>query len=170
MSDVEDGDDVGVVEAGGGLGLVQKALEAGASRAHGAGVEHLEGDGAVEVDVDGLVDDAHAAGAEFADDAVAGESSAGLEAAAAGSDAARADQALDEGEAFEGFAEVFLEVGGEAGDELVEVGGLGLLEEGEVVSTASPRSSSGLAASRSAGCCDMGPLPFCERVKRATWR
>ena len=83
--------------------------------------------------MDGFVDDAHAAGAEFADDAVAGEAAAGLEAAAAGPDAAGADESLDERESFERFAEVGSDGFGVAGDELFEVRWLGLFEQREVV-------------------------------------
>lgn len=69
LLDRVDGDDVGVVERGDGLGL---ALEALAALAVGAdrGWEHLEGDAAVEVRILGRVDLAHAAVAEGARDPV----------------------------------------------------------------------------------------------------
>ena len=72
LVDVEDLDDVGVLELGDGLGLGQEpggGLGAGVL----AGQDHLQGDGAVESDLAGLVDDAHAAAAEFAQDLVARE-------------------------------------------------------------------------------------------------
>ena len=72
LADVEDLDDVGVLELGDGLGLGQEAgggLGAGVR----AGQDHLQGDDAVEPDLAGLVDDAHAAAAQLAHDLVAGD-------------------------------------------------------------------------------------------------
>ena len=76
LVDVEDLDDVGVLELGDGLGLGQEpggGLGAGVL----AGQDHLQGDGAVEPDLAGLVDHAHAAAAELAQDLVAGERGVG---------------------------------------------------------------------------------------------
>ena len=67
LGDVVDGDDVGVVERRGRLGLLHEtplALRVG----HLVGGEDLDGDEAVEVGVAGLVDDAHAAFAELLED------------------------------------------------------------------------------------------------------
>ena len=76
LADVVDLDDVGVLEPGDGLGLGEEAgggLGAGVR----AGQDHLQGDGAVEPDLAGLVDDAHAAAAQLAQDLVAGERGVG---------------------------------------------------------------------------------------------
>ncbi len=69
LAEVEHADGVGVVQAAGGLGL---ALEAGdgALVAEEGLAQHLEHDRLVEVDLDGLVDLAHAALAEHLLDAV----------------------------------------------------------------------------------------------------
>ena len=77
LADVEDLDDVGVLELGDGLGLGQ---EAGGGLAAGvpAGQDHLQGDGAVESDLAGPVDDPHAAAAQLALDPVAGDDRHGL--------------------------------------------------------------------------------------------
>ena len=73
-ADLVDLDDVGVGEAGEGLGL---ALEAGLADAEAvvvdAGAQELEGDAAVELGVVGGVDDGHAAVAEGAGDDVAAD-------------------------------------------------------------------------------------------------
>ncbi len=75
FADAVDLDDVGVVQAGDGLGL---GLEAG--QVVGAGVfarqDHLERDDAVEAALPGLVDDAHAAAADLAEQLVAGDGTA----------------------------------------------------------------------------------------------
>ena len=64
-------EDVRVLEGGEGLGFDE---EAGAGvLAEVAREEHFEGDLAVWGELGGAVDDAHAAAAEFADDAVAGD-------------------------------------------------------------------------------------------------
>ena len=63
-----DGHDVGVVQLGGGLGLVLEALQV--PRVQGRSErQHLERDDAAQRKLDRLVDDAHAAAADFADDA-----------------------------------------------------------------------------------------------------
>jgi hypothetical protein len=69
LVDMVDLDDVGVVELGDGLGLGQ---EAGGGFAAGVGAcqDHLEGDGAVEPDLAGLVDHAHAAAPQLVHDLV----------------------------------------------------------------------------------------------------
>src|SRR5438477_374209 len=59
-----------VAQAGDGFGLDLEA-EAVLRRGVGAGQEHLEGDDAVELQVAGLVDDAHAAAPQLAEDLVA---------------------------------------------------------------------------------------------------
>ena len=69
-------DDVRVVQPGDGLGLGQEAdgrLGPGVV----AGQDHLQGDEAVEPDLAGLVDDAHAAAAQLAEDLVAGDAPGG---------------------------------------------------------------------------------------------
>jgi hypothetical protein len=70
-ADLEDGDDVGVGQAGHGLGLAEEAVVAGAGEA--GGVEELEGDLAVEELVVGGINDAHAALAEAVDDGEAAD-------------------------------------------------------------------------------------------------
>ena len=77
LADVVDGADVGVIERGGGLGF---ALEAGERlRVFGDGVgEEFQSDETIEAGVFGFVDDAHAAAAEFFEDAVMGDSLADL--------------------------------------------------------------------------------------------
>ena len=69
---MEDLDDVGVLEPGDRLGLGEEA-GGGLGRGVGAGQDHLQGAGAVEPDLAGLVDDAHAAAAQLAQDLVAGD-------------------------------------------------------------------------------------------------
>ncbi len=78
LTDVEDRDDMGVVQAGGGSRLVQ---EPAASGRVGGGVraEHLQGHRSVETDVNRLVDRPHPPPAELADDPVAGDPPSGLE-------------------------------------------------------------------------------------------
>ena len=70
---VEDRDDVGVREPGGGAGLAHEALGevAVVVAVAEAGVHHLDGDGAVEPDVEGLVDAGHAAAGDARADPVA---------------------------------------------------------------------------------------------------
>ena len=60
---------LGLDEVGGGLGLLAEAC-ANAGSARVAGVHHLDGDGAAERLVDGLVDVGHAAGADLLGHAV----------------------------------------------------------------------------------------------------
>src|SRR5262249_45060491 len=71
LADVVDGADVGVADGGGGAGLAE---EAAAGHLRGlAGVvaaRHLDGDGALQLRVERLVDDSHAAGAERLEDDV----------------------------------------------------------------------------------------------------
>jgi hypothetical protein len=70
-ADVVDADDVGVREAGEGLGLAQQAaLALGVA---GAVAQDLDRDLAIEGLVEGGVDDAHAAAAELAQDGVAAD-------------------------------------------------------------------------------------------------
>ena len=73
-ADVVDGDDVGVGEAGEGLGLAQEeGLAVAGAVAVDLAVHELDGDLAIELGVVGGVDDAHAAGAELVDDEVAAD-------------------------------------------------------------------------------------------------
>ena len=69
LADLVDLDDVGVLEAGDGLGLDVEAGQLGR-----AGVDarqhHLQGDHALEAEVPGLVDDAHAAAPQLPQDLV----------------------------------------------------------------------------------------------------
>ena len=81
LADLVDGADVGVVEDGGRLGLVDEAL-AGLGVVGELQGQELEGHGAAELEVVGLIDDSHAASADLAEDAVlAGDNSPGEEAA-----------------------------------------------------------------------------------------
>jgi hypothetical protein len=75
LADLVDLHDVGVLKAGDGLGL---GAEAGqfVGAGVGAGQDHLEGDQAVQAEVPGLVDDAHAAPAQFPEELVAGDDGA----------------------------------------------------------------------------------------------
>ncbi len=69
FADVVDGADVGMVERGGGAGFALEAFE-GLRIASEIVGEKFERDEAAEAGVFGFVDDAHAAAAEFFDDAV----------------------------------------------------------------------------------------------------
>ena len=64
LADFVNRDDAGVVEQRDGLGLVLEPAQVGVVGQH-AGLDHLEGDGSVEADLPGLVDDAHAAAAQL---------------------------------------------------------------------------------------------------------
>ena len=77
LADLVDLDDVGVLQAGDGLGLGPEAA-GGLGPGVLAGQDHLEGDEAVEPDLPGLVDDAHAAAAQLAEDLVAGDLGEGM--------------------------------------------------------------------------------------------
>ncbi len=72
LADVVDLHDVGVLQPGDGLRLGQ---EAGGRLGRGMGTaqDHLQGAGAVQADLPGAVDDAHAAAAQLAQDLVAGD-------------------------------------------------------------------------------------------------
>ncbi len=70
FADLVDLDDVGMLQAGDRFGLGPEALQLLAAR-DGAAQDHLEGDQAFELGLLGLVDDAHAAAAQFADEGVA---------------------------------------------------------------------------------------------------
>ena len=64
LADLVDGDDAGVIEQGDGLGLVPEAAEFVVAGEE-SGPDHLQRNLAVEGDLAGLVDDAHAATAEL---------------------------------------------------------------------------------------------------------
>ncbi len=68
LADAEHGHDVGVVEACGGAGFALEAFAPGGAAEIQVG-QHLDGDAPAEGFLLGLIDDAHAAVAEFADDA-----------------------------------------------------------------------------------------------------
>jgi hypothetical protein len=72
----ENRDDVGMVELCGGMSLVFEPLQLLRVH-HGSEWQHLERDAAAERDLLGLVDDAHAAAADLADDAEVAEDSCG---------------------------------------------------------------------------------------------
>ena len=72
LADLVDRHDAGVVEQGDGLGLVLEPAQLVVAGEH-AGLDHLEGDGPVEADLPGLVDDAHAAAAQLLVDLVVAE-------------------------------------------------------------------------------------------------
>ena len=67
--DVVDGDDVGVIEGGGGLGFLHEAAAA-VGIAGVIGAEDFEGDDAIELEVFGFIDLAYAAGANFLQDLI----------------------------------------------------------------------------------------------------
>ncbi len=63
FGDIEYGDDVGMIQCGGGAGLLFEAFQA--LRVLGElSAEHLDGDGALQLEVLGFVDFSHAAGAD----------------------------------------------------------------------------------------------------------
>ena len=64
LADLVDRHDARVVEQGDGLGLVLEPAQL-VVVGQDAGLDHLEGDGPVEADLAGLVDDAHAAAAQL---------------------------------------------------------------------------------------------------------
>ncbi len=101
-TDGEDGDDIGMVEAGDGLGLALEALH-GDFVGHGAEPKDFEGDAAAEGDLFGFVDHAHAAAADFADEAEVAELGGGIGGGAGGS--------VDELEAGDGLGELRGQVG-----------------------------------------------------------
>src|SRR5262249_34136711 len=68
----KDGDDVGVLELGGGLGFDLEALKALGVEGGGTG-EEFDGDAEIDRDLGRLVDEAHAAAVDFADNAVIAE-------------------------------------------------------------------------------------------------
>ena len=71
FADIVDGADVGIVQRGGGAGFAAEAFQS--LRIAGSLIrEKFDGHGAAEADVFGFVDDAHAATADFFDDAVVG--------------------------------------------------------------------------------------------------
>ena len=71
-ADGVDRDDVGVVQAGGGLGLELEPLELAGVQGRGEG-QDLQGHPAAERDLLGLVDDPHAAAADLAEEAEVAE-------------------------------------------------------------------------------------------------
>ncbi len=72
LPDLEDGDDPGMVEVGGRLGLGVEPPDRGLV-GELAGADHLQGDLAVEADLIGLEHDAHAAVGHLPDDLVVAE-------------------------------------------------------------------------------------------------
>ena len=72
LPDLEDRHDPRMVEVGGGLGLGVEPLDV-VLIGKLAGQDHLEGDGAVEADLPGLEDDAHAAAGDLTVDLVVAE-------------------------------------------------------------------------------------------------
>ena len=72
LADLVDRHDPRMIEVGRRLGLGVEALDVGLV-GELAGQDHLEGDGAVEADLPGLEDDAHAAAGDLADDLVVAE-------------------------------------------------------------------------------------------------
>ena len=72
LADVVDLDDIGVLEAGDGLGLPVEAGQ-GLGAGVGAGQDHLERDQTTQVDLAGLVNDPHAAAAQLLEDLEAGD-------------------------------------------------------------------------------------------------
>ena len=72
LADLVDRHDARMVEVRGGLGLDVEPLDVGLG-GELAGEDHLERDGAVEAHLPGLVDDAHAAAGDLADELVVAE-------------------------------------------------------------------------------------------------
>ncbi len=72
LANLVDLDDAGVLQPGCGLGLAAEALPFGGAGKDVA-ADHLEGDDTVEGQLAGPVDDAHAAGAQFVEQFVAGD-------------------------------------------------------------------------------------------------
>ena len=130
LADVEDRDDVRVVQPGGGPRLVEEpppAVRIGG----GVRPQHLQGDGAVEADVDGLVDDAHPPPAQLADDPVAGDPAARLQPRPRPVPVRRAHESPDQGQALERGEQVVAEVGVTRRERL-GLGGAARLRQGEV--------------------------------------
>ena len=67
--DFVDGADVGMIQGGGGTRFALKALERGMVAGHRFG-KKFQRDGAVELHVDGAIDDTHPAAADLFDNAV----------------------------------------------------------------------------------------------------
>ena len=72
FADVMDGDDVIAFELGGGAGLAQKAFAVGGVLGHFR-AHDLQGDGTLQMHILGVVDHAHAAGAQHLEDAITAE-------------------------------------------------------------------------------------------------
>ena len=73
FADGIDLDDVPMLQLGDRLGLAQESGD-GLGPGMSAGQDHLDGAGAIEADLPGLIDDAHAAAAQLTEDLIAGES------------------------------------------------------------------------------------------------
>ncbi len=71
LADIEDGDDIGVVHAGGGARFLLKTLHGNRVKAL-TGTQHFEGYLTSQCDLLRLVNDTHAAAADLAEDAIAG--------------------------------------------------------------------------------------------------
>ena len=67
LADLVDRDDAGVVQQGDGLGLVLEPTQF-VTIGQDAGLDHLQGDGPVEADLSGPVDDPHSAPAHLPGD------------------------------------------------------------------------------------------------------
>ena len=76
QADFVHGDDVGMLQPAGRLNFGAGSAAGRLALARSAGQDHLEGDDAVELDLPGLVDDAHAAAAEFVEQFVFAEAPA----------------------------------------------------------------------------------------------
>ena len=72
LTDVEDLDDVGMLEPGDGLGLAEESPDR-VRVGMRAGQDHLDGAGAIEQDIAGMIDDAHPSAAQLAQDLVPGD-------------------------------------------------------------------------------------------------
>ena len=72
LTNFVNGDDVRMVEAGGGFRFAHESLHLGLAGEQ-AGQQHLERDGTVEADLPGAIDNAHAAAGEFAEQFVVAE-------------------------------------------------------------------------------------------------
>jgi len=75
LADLVNGADVGVIQRGSGAGLALETFESlriGGQRVR----QEFERDAAAEIEIFGFIDDAHAASAEFREDAVMGDGAA----------------------------------------------------------------------------------------------
>ena len=131
---IEDGEDVGVVEHGGGAGLALEALDQLGLFAAERQRQNFDGDAAVEAQVVAFVDDAHTAGSDAGAEAVvADDGSGGRQGGTAGGQEAGG---IFEGAAFEERAAGSIAIGLQKAQHLraqLAIAGTGRIERGGTV-------------------------------------